>query len=154
VIGEYAIQKIKDGDVVLTYARSSVVEQTLLNAWDKGNGKKFSVVVADSRPLLEGALSLPNAQRVCQGINNPFRQEPSASFNIRKHSVHIPPPPFLTLHPSHPFTRIYWCPLPQLERRSVLAGWDRFSGDDGPAGPSTSVRIKRDVQVLWCNRVR
>ena len=54
VIGEYAIQKIKDGDVVLTYARSSVVEQTLLNAWDKGNGKKFSVVVVDSRPLLEG----------------------------------------------------------------------------------------------------
>lgn len=69
VIGEYAIQKIKDGDVVLTHARSSVVEQTLLNAWDKGNGKKFSVVVVDSRPLLEGMFFHPKAP-TCLWINN------------------------------------------------------------------------------------
>jgi len=69
VIGEYAIQRIKDGDVVLTYARSSVVEQTLLNAWDKGNGKKFSVVVVDSRPLLEGMFFHPKA-RTCLWIND------------------------------------------------------------------------------------
>ena len=68
MIGEYAIQKIKDGDVVLTYARSSVVEQTLLNAWDKGNGKMFSVVVVDSRPLLEGMYFL--LARLCLWINN------------------------------------------------------------------------------------
>lgn len=45
--------KIKDGDVVLTFARSSVVEQTLLEAWQK-RGKRFHVVVVDARPLCEG----------------------------------------------------------------------------------------------------
>lgn len=37
---------------MLTYAKSSVVEKTLLAA--KGQGKKFKVVVVDSRPLFEG----------------------------------------------------------------------------------------------------
>lgn len=62
-------KKIKDGDVILTYARwddlffsasfiiendfrSSVVEKILLNA--KKDGKEFSVIVIDSQPLLEG----------------------------------------------------------------------------------------------------
>ncbi|KAG1858481.1 hypothetical protein F4604DRAFT_1684893 [Suillus subluteus] len=52
VIQETAGTKIKDGDVILTYARSSVVEQVLVGAWD--DGKQFSVVVVDSRPMLEG----------------------------------------------------------------------------------------------------
>ncbi|KAG1890332.1 hypothetical protein F4604DRAFT_1876862 [Suillus subluteus] len=42
VTQETAGTKIKDGDVILTYARSSVVEQVLV------------VVVVDSRPMLEG----------------------------------------------------------------------------------------------------
>ncbi|KIL65432.1 hypothetical protein M378DRAFT_186486 [Amanita muscaria Koide BX008] len=52
VIEELAGQKIKDGDVILTYAKSSVVEKVLLNAHQEG--KKFSVIVIDSQPLLEG----------------------------------------------------------------------------------------------------
>ncbi|PFH49342.1 hypothetical protein AMATHDRAFT_76237 [Amanita thiersii Skay4041] len=52
VIQDLAGQKIKDGDVILTYARSSVVEKVLLNAHEEG--KIFSVIVVDSRPLLEG----------------------------------------------------------------------------------------------------
>ncbi|KAF8076097.1 translation initiation factor eIF2B delta subunit [Lyophyllum atratum] len=52
VIQELAGKKINDGDVILTYARSSVVEKTLLNAHEEG--KRFSVIVVDSRPLLEG----------------------------------------------------------------------------------------------------
>src|SRR5260221_11827372 len=69
VIEELAGKKIKDGDVILTYAkwvvsfqlprqtslhacRSSVVEKVLLAA--REDGKKFSVVVIDSQPLLEG----------------------------------------------------------------------------------------------------
>ncbi|KAI0771951.1 eukaryotic translation initiation factor 2B delta subunit [Trametes elegans] len=53
VIEGTASNKIKDGDVILTYARSSVVEKVLLHAHTEGN-KKFSVVVVDSRPMLEG----------------------------------------------------------------------------------------------------
>lgn len=53
VIEQHAVDKINDGDVILTYARSSVVEGVLLEA--KRQGKEFSVVVVDSRPLYEGA---------------------------------------------------------------------------------------------------
>lgn len=47
-----AVEKINDGDVILTYAKSSVVEKVLRHAWEQG--KRFSVVVVDSRPMLEG----------------------------------------------------------------------------------------------------
>ncbi|KAH9999370.1 hypothetical protein BJV77DRAFT_939808, partial [Russula vinacea] len=52
VIQETAMKKIHDGDVVLTYARSSVVQKVLLEAW--AGGTRFSVIVVDSRPMLEG----------------------------------------------------------------------------------------------------
>ncbi|CDO73983.1 hypothetical protein BN946_scf185043.g32 [Trametes cinnabarina] len=52
VIQETASSKIKDGDVILTFARSSVVEKVLLDA--HASGRDFSVVVVDSRPMLEG----------------------------------------------------------------------------------------------------
>jgi len=52
VIQEIAGNKINDGDAILTYARSSVVEKSLLHAWE--SGKRFSVIVVDSRPMLEG----------------------------------------------------------------------------------------------------
>ncbi|THH33759.1 hypothetical protein EUX98_g364 [Antrodiella citrinella] len=52
VIEETAANKIKDGDVILTFARSSVVQKVLLGAMEEG--RQFSVVVVDSRPMLEG----------------------------------------------------------------------------------------------------
>lgn len=52
VIQSHAASKIRDGDVVMTYAHSSVVEDTLLAAHERGT--RFEVVVIDSRPLFEG----------------------------------------------------------------------------------------------------
>ncbi|KAA8914426.1 hypothetical protein TRICI_002924 [Trichomonascus ciferrii] len=52
VIVDSAIQNIDDGDVILTYACSHVVKQTILQAHERG--KKFRVIVVDSRPLFEG----------------------------------------------------------------------------------------------------
>jgi translation initiation factor eIF-2B subunit delta len=52
LIAEAASAKIANGDVILTYAKSSVVEKTLLKA--HGQGKRFKVIVVDSRPLFEG----------------------------------------------------------------------------------------------------
>lgn len=52
VIQTHAASKIHEGDVVLTYAHSSVVESTLLSA--HAQGTRFEVVVVDSRPLYEG----------------------------------------------------------------------------------------------------
>ncbi|XP_047315909.1 translation initiation factor eIF-2B subunit delta-like [Impatiens glandulifera] len=48
VIVEYAVTKIRDGDVILTYGSSTVVEMILLYAHELG--RNFRVVVVDSRP--------------------------------------------------------------------------------------------------------
>ncbi|PPS09423.1 hypothetical protein GOBAR_AA11207 [Gossypium barbadense] len=56
VIVKHAVTKIRDGDVLLTYGASSVVEMILLHAHELG--KHFRVVVVDSRPKLEGQLLL------------------------------------------------------------------------------------------------
>lgn len=55
-IADLAAAKVDDGDVVLTYARSSTVNRALVRAAEAG--KSFRVVVADARPHLEGRASL------------------------------------------------------------------------------------------------
>lgn len=52
VITTKANEKIRDGDVILTFAKSNIVQQTLVEAFRLG--KKFRVIVVDSRPLFEG----------------------------------------------------------------------------------------------------
>ncbi|KAF9972707.1 hypothetical protein BGZ73_004154 [Actinomortierella ambigua] len=66
IIREHGMQKIQDGDVILTYARSSVIEGLLLAAHAKNI--KFKVIVVDSRPRFEGKQllkSLANAGIDC-----------------------------------------------------------------------------------------
>ena len=46
------MEKIKDGDVILTFAKSNIVQQVILQAHKQGI--KFRVIVVDSRPLFEG----------------------------------------------------------------------------------------------------
>ncbi|MCJ1284064.1 hypothetical protein MMC26_003395 [Xylographa opegraphella] len=61
VISNSAAEKIQNGDVILTFAKSSIVEKTLVEAYRKGT--RFRVIVVDSRPLFEGrnlALALAN----------------------------------------------------------------------------------------------
>lgn len=55
LIVQYGLSKIEDGDVILTFAKSSIVESLLLKAIQIG--KVFSVIIVDSRPLLEGKLT-------------------------------------------------------------------------------------------------
>jgi translation initiation factor eIF-2B subunit delta len=52
VIASSAGEKIGNGDVILTYAKSRIVQQVLVDAYDRGT--KFRVIVIDSRPLFEG----------------------------------------------------------------------------------------------------
>lgn len=52
VIALSAAEKVQDGDVILTFAKSSIVQQTLVEAHKKGT--KFRVIIIDSRPLFEG----------------------------------------------------------------------------------------------------
>ncbi|KAH9464431.1 hypothetical protein MJO28_001891 [Puccinia striiformis f. sp. tritici] len=51
VIQSHAVTKIKDGDVIMTYANSSIIQAVLLQAHQEG--VKFSVVLVDSRPAYE-----------------------------------------------------------------------------------------------------
>eukprot|EP01114_Cavostelium_apophysatum_P019771 TRINITY_DN6455_c0_g1_i3.p1 TRINITY_DN6455_c0_g1~~TRINITY_DN6455_c0_g1_i3.p1 ORF type:complete len:343 (-),score=99.23 TRINITY_DN6455_c0_g1_i3:16-1044(-) len=52
MIIKHGVSKINDGDVIMTFARSHVVEQLFKKAFD--DGKKFRVIVVDSRPRTEG----------------------------------------------------------------------------------------------------
>uniref|UniRef100_A0A8C2AMB5 Translation initiation factor eIF2B subunit delta n=1 Tax=Cyprinus carpio TaxID=7962 RepID=A0A8C2AMB5_CYPCA len=55
-ISKYAIEKISDGDVILVYGCSSLVNHILCKAFEKQ--RKFRVIVVDSRPRLEGREAL------------------------------------------------------------------------------------------------
>lgn len=62
LIRDLASTKIEPGDVILTYASSSIVEQAVLHAHKAGT--PFSVIIVDSKPLFEGkqlARKLANA---------------------------------------------------------------------------------------------
>lgn len=52
VIANSGAEKVNDGDVILCFSGSSVVQKTLLAAYRQG--KKFRVSVIDTRPLFEG----------------------------------------------------------------------------------------------------
>ncbi|EKM59470.1 uncharacterized protein PHACADRAFT_205686 [Phanerochaete carnosa HHB-10118-sp] len=92
IIEESCCKKIKDGDVILTYSRSSVVEKVLLAA--HAEGRQFSVIVADSRPLLEGKRLLSVLSRA--GIQCTYLLLPSLGSIITEvstvivgaHSIH------------------------------------------------------------------
>ncbi|KAL1925469.1 uncharacterized protein VTP21DRAFT_352 [Calcarisporiella thermophila] len=52
LIVQIGMQKIQNGDVIMTYGRSSVVQALLLSA--KKKGLNFRVIVVDSKPRFEG----------------------------------------------------------------------------------------------------
>lgn len=52
VIAQNGADNIRDGDVIMTFARSSVVQNVILTAHKRG--VKFEVVCVDSRPRYEG----------------------------------------------------------------------------------------------------
>ncbi|XP_062857407.1 translation initiation factor eIF-2B subunit delta isoform X2 [Trichomycterus rosablanca] len=56
-ISKYASEKISDGDVILVYGCSSLVNHILCEAFEKLQ-RKFRVIVVDSRPRLEGRETL------------------------------------------------------------------------------------------------
>ncbi|KAL1606316.1 hypothetical protein SLS60_003718 [Paraconiothyrium brasiliense] len=79
LIRDQAATKILPGDVILTYASSSIVEQTILQAHKAG--VPFTVIVVDSKPLFEGktlARKLAN-----QGINVRYYLITGASHAVK-----------------------------------------------------------------------
>ncbi|XVE64090.1 hypothetical protein DITRI_Ditri07aG0073200 [Diplodiscus trichospermus] len=76
VIVRHAATKIRDGDVLMTYGSSCVVEMILLYAHELG--KQFRVVVVDSRPMLEGQKVL--RRLVAKGLSCTYMQINAISY--------------------------------------------------------------------------
>jgi translation initiation factor eIF-2B subunit delta len=79
LIRDLAATKIEPGDVILTYASSSIVEQAILHAHKAGT--PFSVIIVDSKPLFEGkqlARKLANA-----GVNVRYYLITGASHAVK-----------------------------------------------------------------------
>lgn len=75
-ISRFASKKISDGDVILVYGCSSLVSRILQEAWVEG--RRFRVVVVDSRPRLEGRHMLHCLVRA--GIPTSYLLIPAASY--------------------------------------------------------------------------
>jgi translation initiation factor eIF-2B subunit delta len=76
VIVGHATTKIRDGDVLLTYGLSCVVEMILLSAHELG--KKFRVVVVDSRPKFESQALL--ARLMAKGLSCTYTHINAVSY--------------------------------------------------------------------------
>ncbi|CAL9031538.1 unnamed protein product [Prunus brigantina] len=76
VIVRHAATKVRDGDVLLTYGSSCVVEMVLLYAHELG--KQFRVVVVDSRPKLEGQALL--RRLVAKGLSCTYTHINAVSY--------------------------------------------------------------------------
>lgn len=79
VIATHGVSKINDGDVILTYATSHVVELLLARA--AAEGKRFRLIIVDSRPKLEGKELL---RRLLQrGVNCTYIMINALSYVMR-----------------------------------------------------------------------
>ncbi|EPY77404.1 eukaryotic translation initiation factor 2B, subunit 4 delta long isoform isoform 1-like protein [Camelus ferus] len=75
-ISRFAYKKISNGDVILVYGCSSLVSRILQEAW--AEGRRFRVVVVDSRPRLEGKHTLRSLVRA--GVPASYLLIPAASY--------------------------------------------------------------------------
>ncbi|XP_005400552.1 PREDICTED: translation initiation factor eIF-2B subunit delta isoform X2 [Chinchilla lanigera] len=75
-ISRFAYKKISNGDVILVYGCSSLVSRILQEAWNEG--RRFRVVVVDSRPWLEGRHMLRSL--VHAGVPASYLLIPAASY--------------------------------------------------------------------------
>ena len=79
VIEQYALSKIADGDVILTHAASATVTTALIAAHTAG--RRFRVVVVDSRPRLEGRATLSALLRA--GISCTYAHSHAVSYVMK-----------------------------------------------------------------------
>ncbi|SPQ96008.1 unnamed protein product (mitochondrion) [Plasmodiophora brassicae] len=81
-IVKIAEDKIRDGDVILTFGRSHVIEEIVINAHRKGI--KFRVIVADSGPQFEGRRAVQRLVRMCPALNCSYVLIQSVTYVMRE----------------------------------------------------------------------
>eukprot|EP01080_Neovahlkampfia_damariscottae_P006582 gene6582-10745_t len=79
-IVNHGVGVIKDGDSIMVFSCSEAVEQILISATNKG--KKFKVIVVDSRPNHEGRKTLSNLSTA--GIKCSFVSISAASYMMKE----------------------------------------------------------------------
>ncbi|KAK5118971.1 hypothetical protein LTR62_000182 [Meristemomyces frigidus] len=67
-IATSAAKRIESGSVVLTFAKSWLVEKTILQAYNENGVRNFRVVVVDSRPLYEGRKLAESLAKQAMGL--------------------------------------------------------------------------------------
>ncbi|KAL8917087.1 MAG: hypothetical protein Q9172_005992 [Xanthocarpia lactea] len=97
-IASSAFPRIRDGDIILTFAKSSIVERTLAEAYRQG--KKFQVIVVDSGPLFEG-------RNLAIALSNLGMQVQYASIHTLSHIVQDATKVFLGAHAMMSNGRLY-----------------------------------------------
>ena len=150
VIEEYAMPKIQNGAVIMTFARhvtlslisklllkkksfcvsffrSSVVERVLIAAWTRG--KRFSVKVVDSRPMLEGILII--IPDFIQPPNQNLRQKLACSAVKSRYPVYIPAHQWHRLHHIRSIHGIPWRARNQFQWIRLFARWNSAGSNAG-----------------------
>lgn len=98
VIASSASSRIQDGDVILTFAKSSIVERMLIEAYRQG--KKFRVIVIDSHPLFEG-------RNLARALTNLGLQVQYAPTHTLSHVIRDATKAFLGAHAMMSNGRLY-----------------------------------------------
>lgn len=148
VICSLATEKIKQGETVVTFARSSLVEQVLLEAWrrmrEDDPEASFHVVVVDSSPLYEGELS-----SLCFAVDSISHSDTRVSLprqitltnpGTALDSMHLHPPFLPLLNPRSNL------PRPPRNRRSLIRRITLFKSRHG--------RSRHDGQGMQSSRRR
>nr|GEU62984.1 initiation factor 2B-related protein [Tanacetum cinerariifolium] len=87
VIIRHAVTKIRDGDVLLTYGCSSLIEAILLHAYELR--RQFRVVIVDSRPNLEVTRVFLGAASVLSN-GTIYSTVGTACIAMVAHAYHVP----------------------------------------------------------------
>lgn len=122
---------------------SSVVEKVLLEAWSEGT--QFSVVVVDSRPMLEGLHRRFSLYRI--PLTRYVRQTSTIGTRFCWPSLLLCSPSLAWLHHHGSFHRFRRCSLNKFKRSRILASRDRAGRYDGQATLRPGRCVLRDVQI-------
>lgn len=156
VIEQHAIAKIKDGETILTYARSSVVEGVLLEA--KRQGKSFSVVVVDSRPLYEGII--PGSSHLFELVHWAdqgafiIREKPFGCSECCRHSDNLRPSPITVGRFAADISLPSRDACSLVEWLHVFPRWYCHGRHDAHSARRASSMLLRDVQVFRASHAR
>jgi hypothetical protein len=130
---------------VTQYYRSSVVEKVILGT--HAEGRKFTVIVVDSRPMLEGG-SHVSLMLTPYHLTLSSRQKASFETFIGWYILHIFVASCNCVCHHRGLSSAGGRTLTTFKRRCILSCRDGLGSDDGKAALDTRPCVLRDVQVL------